>query len=186
MLRRGPNRGAGGRDAADVPGRLFCRGGQGYCPRFRLPSPPTSRSERPPVIKRLWNKFYGPEAEARRLNRDAAYIIHALTEEHYGPIGGQVAGDLRKDIDYMLETFIRKDEVYGYKRAQDHMSRLHNEARKRRDQRALTSLTLAIIYMRAAKVGAPARAATAAIDAYLEEWSPVPDEDSGVMPPSVN
>tara|TARA_R100001039_G_scaffold27998_1_gene19335 strand:- start:230 stop:673 length:444 start_codon:yes stop_codon:yes gene_type:complete len=144
------------------------------------------KSERAPVIKRLWNMFNGPEAEARRLNRDAAYIVHALSEEHYGPIRAEVAGDLRKDIDYMFETFIHKDEVYGYKRALDHMSRMHNEARKRRDQRVLTSLTLAIIYMRAGKVGDLAKPAIDAIEGYIDEWAPVADENSGVMPPSAD
>ena len=136
------------------------------------------------MIKRIWNIFYGPEAEGRRLNRDAAYIVNALVEEHYGPIRTEVAGDLRKDIDYAVETFLNKDEVYGFKRAQDHMSRMHNEARKRRDQRALTSLTLAIIYLRAERVGAPAQPALDAIHAYIDEWSPVAEDDSGVMPPS--
>jgi hypothetical protein len=136
-----------------------------------------------PVIKSIWNRFFGPEADARRLNRDAAYIVHALSEEHYGPIRKEVAEDLRKDIDYAHETFIKKDEVYGYKRAQDHMSRMHNEARKRRDQRSLTSLTLAIIYMRAEKMGGLGKPAIDAIDAYVEEWAPVAEDNSGVMPP---
>lgn len=128
--------------------------------------------------------FYGPEAEARRLNRDVAYIVRALNEEHYGPIAKDVATDLRKDIDYAMETFVRKDEAYGFKRALDHMARLHNEARKRRDQRSLTSLTLAIIYMRAGKIGDLAAPAIATIDAYVDEWSPVAEENSGVMPPT--
>jgi len=136
------------------------------------------------VIKNIWNWFVGPEAEARRLNRDAAYIVHALTEEHYGPIRADVARDLRKDIDYVHETFVRKDEAYGFKRAIDHLSRMHNEARKRRDQRALTSLTLAIIYMRAERVGDPAKPARDAVEAYLGEWAPLAEENSGVMPPS--
>ncbi|HAD88528.1 MAG TPA: hypothetical protein DCG48_14300, partial [Rhodospirillaceae bacterium] len=82
------------------------------------------------------------------------------------------------------ETFVRKDETYGFKRAMDNLSRMHNEARKRRDQRALTSLTLAIIYLKAEKVGAPAQAARDAILAYLEEWAPVTEENSGAMPPT--
>ncbi|MAN79569.1 MAG: hypothetical protein CMM77_14385 [Rhodospirillaceae bacterium] len=86
----------------------------------------------------------------------------------------------------MFETFIHKDEVYGYKRALDHMSRMHNEARKRRDQRVLTSLTLAIIYMRAGKVGDLAKPAIDAIEGYIDEWAPVADENSGVMPPSAD
>ena len=136
------------------------------------------------MIKSILNRFVGPEAEGRRLTRDAAYIVNALTEEHYGPIRAEVAQDLRKDIDYTLETFVRKDETYGFKRAMDNLSRMHNEARKRRDQRALTSLTLAIIYLKAEKVGAPAQAARDAILAYLEEWAPVTEENSGAMPPT--
>ncbi|MEQ8229699.1 MAG: hypothetical protein RIA64_16565 [Rhodospirillales bacterium] len=138
------------------------------------------------MIKSIFNKFFGPEADARRLNRDVTYILHALTEEHYGPISADVAQDLRKDIDYILETFVHKDEVYGFKRAQDHLSRMHNEARKRRDQRALTSLTLTIIYLRAEKIGGPAQSAQAAIKAYLEEWAPVSEDNSGVMPPTAH
>lgn len=136
------------------------------------------------MIKAIWNRFFGPEADARRLNRDAAYIVHSLSEEHYGPIRAEVAQDLRKDIDYIHETFVQKDAAYGYKRAQDHLSRQHNEARKRRDQRALTALTLTIIYMRAEKAGSPAKPARDAIEAYLDEWAPVSEENSGVMPPT--
>tara|TARA_Y100000813_G_scaffold195658_1_gene177813 strand:+ start:636 stop:1055 length:420 start_codon:yes stop_codon:yes gene_type:complete len=136
------------------------------------------------VIKNIWNKIFGPEAEARRLNRDTKYILHALTEEHYGPIRAEVARDLRKDLDHLHETFIEKDEVYGYKRAQDHMRRMHNEARKQRDQQTLTALTLAIIYMRAERVGPAAQGACDAIHAYLDEWAPVTEENSGVLPPA--
>ena len=76
------------------------------------------------MIKSILNRFVGPEAEGRRLTRDAAYIVNALTEEHYGPIRVEVAQDLRKDIDYTLETFVRKDETYGFKRAMDNREQL--------------------------------------------------------------
>ena len=63
------------------------------------------------------------------------------------------------------------------------MRRMHNEARKQRDQQTLTALTLAIIYMRAERVGPVAQGARDAIHAYLDEWAPVTEENSGVLPP---
>ena len=69
----------------------------GIVPASAIANPLRLKSERPSVIKRLWNMFYGPEAEAKRLNRDVVYIVHALNEEHYGPIAKDVATDLRKD-----------------------------------------------------------------------------------------
>lgn len=135
------------------------------------------------MLKNLWSRVFGPEAEARRLNRDAAYIVHSLSEEHYGPIRAEVAADLRKDIDYVLETFVRKDNAYGYRRAEDHLSRLHSEARRRRDQRALTSLTLTIIYLRAERLGTMGGPARKAINDFLAEWTQGVPDRSGVLPP---
>lgn len=135
------------------------------------------------MLKELWNWAFGPDAEARRLSRDAAYIVHSLTEEHYGPIRAEVAADLRKDIDYVMETFVRKDNSYGHRRAQDHLSRLHSEARRRRDQRALTSLTLTIIYVRAHRLGLPGDSARNAIDGFLADWTQGEPDRSGVLPP---
>lgn len=162
---------------------LGARGGGRYCPA-RSPKGAAARVE-DAVLKALWNRFSGPEAEVRRLSRDAEFILHSLLQEHYGPIRTEVAEDLRKDIDYVFETFLRKDDVYGLRRAEDHLKRLHSEARRRRDQRALTSLTLTIIYVRADKLGDLGRPVAAAIDGFLAEWCGSA-AGSGVLPPTGN
>lgn len=126
----------------------------------------------------LLKSIFGPEAEARRLNKDAAYIVRALEEEHYGPLAivGGIAKDLRDDIDRAFDTFIGRGpdtgKEYGHARAEDQLKRMHREARRRQDQRALTALTLALIYVRADRVGLPAAPARAAIDGFLDKWAP--------------
>ena len=135
------------------------------------------------MLKDLWNWFAGPNAEARRLTRDTEFILDALMREHYGPIRADVAADLRKDIDYVRETFLNKDDAFGEKRAGDHLKRSHGEARRRRDQRALTSLTLAIIYFKAERLGEQGQPVVAAIDGYLAEWSH-PASEGGALPPT--
>ena len=135
------------------------------------------------MFKAFWNWFVGPEAEARRLNRDVEYILNSIDQEHYGPIRAQVAADLRKDIDYVVETFIQRDNQNGHRRAEQSLQRMHGEARLRRDQLTLTSLTLAIIYVKANRIGEHGQKARAAIDAFLADWAHQTEEDSGVLPP---
>ncbi|MEK9672009.1 MAG: hypothetical protein VW268_05830 [Rhodospirillaceae bacterium] len=135
------------------------------------------------MLKKFWNWFVKPEADGRRLNRDVAFIINSLREGHYGPIAPEVAADLRGDIDYVFNTFINRDEAFGHKRALDHLKRMHGEARRRRDQRALTSLTLAIIYIRAGALGDLGTPARDAVDGYLSEFAHQAQEDSGALPP---
>ncbi len=136
------------------------------------------------MFKAFWSWFAGPEAEARRINRDTEYILSELGNEHYGPIRAEVAADLRKDIDYVLETFIKKDETYGHKRAEDHLKRMHGEARRRRDQRALTALTLAIIYVRCERIGPLTQPSRDGIDQFLADWRHQAEGDSGALPPA--
>jgi len=133
----------------------------------------------------LLNWLLGPEAEARRLNKDAAYIVQALEDEHYGPQAGigAIARDLRGDIDYAFETFIGKGpdagKAYGHVRAEDQLQRMHREATRGRDQQALSALTLALIYVRADRLGPPAAAARASIDQFLVDWGPTETGDRG-------
>jgi len=130
-------------------------------------------------MKQLWNSFFGPEAEAKRMRRDVNYILGELTQGHYGPVEDWVATDLRKDLNYVKATFIERDE-HGHARAEDHFKRMHKEARRRASQRDLTVLTLAIIYVKADAMGQAARDIVEKIDAFLSEWAHlVEDDDDG-------
>ncbi len=125
-------------------------------------------------MKKLWDKFFGPEREARRLRRDADYVLGALDKGHYGPVEDHVASDLAKDLAYARATFL--DLEHGHARAEDHFKRMHRECRRRASQRDLTSLTLAIIYVRADKLGGAAKDVTEKIDAFLAKWAHLTDD----------
>ena len=55
----------------------------------------------------------------------------------------------------------------------DHFRTQHREARQRRDDDALTALTLVIIYLRAERLGAHAAPAREHIDTFVSEWTQI-------------
>ena len=55
----------------------------------------------------------------------------------------------------------------------DHFRTQHREARRLRDDEALTALTLVIIYLRAERLGAHAAPAREHIDNFISEWTQV-------------
>ena len=113
-------------------------------------------------------RWFGPKREARRLHRDAETIIET----------GRAVSSSSK----MRETALRvRDELEvahargggdpsRYAPLIDHFRVQHREARGRRDDTALTALTLVIIYLRAERIGDDAKQARDRIDAFVAEW----------------
>ena len=98
------------------------------------------------------------EREAKQLNRDAPLIL-----EHARNMFSE--GSMTVVADLAREHIERAHVQYGtqaidYRRALQDYKRLHKDARGRNDQRALSALTLVIIYLRseiAGEAAAPAR-----------------------------
>lgn len=120
------------------------------------------------------------EREARQLNRDAPNIVEH-TYQSFRP-------KLIRDVALMTSEHItRAHETYGVtevdlKRAHIDYKALHQEAQRRRDQVALSAMTLIIIYLRAEITGAAARPACQAIDGFIAEWAHAAPENDGSEP----
>ena len=120
-------------------------------------------------LRFIW--LFGPRREARRLNRDAAAIIEIARATSSSERMRDVALRLRDD----LETAHARggDEPSRNAPLVNHFRTQHREARRRRDDDALTALTLVIIYLRAERVGADAEPARLCIDDFVSEWTQV-------------
>ena len=112
--------------------------------------------------------LFGPRREAARLNRDATTIIE--TARAVSP------SERLRDVALQVGDALRTAHVRGggdpsrYAPLIDHFRTQHREARRRRDDGALTALTLVIIYLRAEKIGPDADPARASIDSFVSEW----------------
>ena len=67
--------------------------------------------------------------------------------------------------------------VIGLKRGIDEYKRLHNEARRKRDDAALTAFTLVQIYLRAEIQGEACKPARDAIDQFIANWENAQKEE---------
>ncbi len=81
----------------------------------------------------------------------------------------------------MAEHFDRVEEVYsgdplGPKRAIAEYESLHKEARRRRDDVALTAFTLMLIYQRAEVQGEACQPARDAIKQFMADWAHAADD----------
>jgi len=109
------------------------------------------------------------EREARQLNRDAPNIVEH-TYQSFRP-------ELISEVAQMTSEHIKRaHETYGVseidlKRAHVDYKALHLEAQRRRDQVALSAMTLTIIYLRAEISGASAQPACEAINEFIREWA---------------
>ena len=116
-------------------------------------------------------RWFGPQREARRLDRDAATIIEAAQSL---PSSSKTRETALRISDELKVAHARGgDDPSRYTRLVEHFRNQHREARRRRDDTALTALTLVIIYLRAEMVGADADPARHRIDAFVSEWTRV-------------
>jgi len=113
------------------------------------------------------------EREAQQLNRDVPVILEQA-EGIFSPDSMTVVADMT------AEHIKRAHDIYGtqaidFQRALLDYKKLHKDARGRTDQRALSAMTLVIIYLRAEITGDAARPARDAIEQFIARVGSTPD-----------
>ena len=116
-------------------------------------------------------RWFGPRREANRLNRDAVTIIDVARSSPSSTKIRETALRVRNELEVAHAR--GGDDPSRYAPLVDHFRGQHREARRRRDDTALTALTLVIIYLRAERIGAGAEPARDRIDAFVSEWTQV-------------
>ena len=116
-------------------------------------------------------RWFGPRREANRLNRDAATIVEATRATASSPRLRETALRIRDELDTAHTR--GGDDPSRYAPLVAHFRTQHREARRRRDDSALTALTLVIIYLRAEAIGRDAEPARKRIDDFISEWTRV-------------
>ena len=116
----------------------------------------------------LFAWLFGSRREAARLNRDARTIIETArivtSNEGIREIALRVGDALDTAHARGGGDPARYAPLIGHFRTQ------HREARRRRDDGALTAMTLVIIYLRAEKIGPDADPARTEIDSFVAQW----------------
>ena len=120
---------------------------------------------------RILARWLGPHREASRLNRDAATIIDLARSSSSSAKIRKTALRVRDELEVAHAR--GGDDPSRYAPLVDHFREQHREARRRRDDTALTALTLVIIYLRAERTGAGAEPARDRIDAFVSDWTQV-------------
>ena len=112
----------------------------------------------------------GRGREVRQLNRDAPEIIEhtyqSFSKERVREVALMTAEHIRR-----AHTTYGTSEI-DLKRAHLDYRNLHKQAQRRRDQVALSAMTLVIIYLRAELVGDDCVPARATIEEFTVEWAP--------------
>lgn len=115
------------------------------------------------------DRWLGSGREADRLDRDAATIIEATRSASPSSKSRETALRIRDALEVAHAR--GGDDPSRYAPLVEHFRMQHREARRRRDDTALTVLTLVIIYLRAERIGADAEPARDRIDAFISEWT---------------
>ena len=122
-------------------------------------------------IVEFFSGMFGPRREGRRLTRDAETIVEAAKSVSSSTKIREVALRIREELDVAHAR--GGNDPSRYAPLVHHFRVQHREARRRRDDTALTALTLVIIYLRAETIGTDAKAARDQIDAFVSEWTRV-------------
>ena len=113
--------------------------------------------------------LFGKRHEARRLDRDCRAIMRsdelAYRPSHLEQIGAVVT-------EYLEQA--RKTGSTEPIDPPNWLKNVHREARKKHDQARLSAATLAIIYLRAQKLGEDGAPVCRNIDSYLLKWQSEP------------
>jgi len=132
---------------------------------------PVSEKSNPGDRDGIFTRWFGSRREAGRLARDAATIIETARAVSSSERIRDIALRIRDDLDI---AHARADgDPTRYAPIIEHFRTQHREARRRRDDSALTALTLTIIHLRAETLGADADSARDRIDAFISEWTQV-------------
>ncbi|MEM7404198.1 MAG: hypothetical protein AAF458_02850 [Pseudomonadota bacterium] len=124
----------------------------------------------------FWDRFFGPEAEARQLNRDAVAIIEVAREGYSVARTREMALLTRDTLEELSDrggANADPDVMLG------EMKMKHREARRSREQVELTAFTLVIIDLRARAAGEAADPARAAIAEFCQDWAHAADGQEG-------
>ena len=116
-------------------------------------------------------RWFGSKRAARRLDRDAAAIIETARAATSSSKMRATALRIRDDLEAAHAR--GGSDPSRYAPLVGHFRTQHREARRRRDDEALTALTLVIIYLRAETIGACAQPARERIDEFVSEWTRV-------------
>ena len=116
-------------------------------------------------------RWFGSQREARRLDRDAATIIDTAKAASSSSRIRATALRIRDELEAAHAR--GGDDPSRYAPLVGHFRTQHREARRRRDDAALTALTLVIIYLRAETIGAEADSARKRIDDFISDWTRV-------------
>ncbi len=108
------------------------------------------------------------KGEIRRLNRDAGDIIEYARQSFRTETVRDAALLTAEHLARAHKLF--EPEVIGIKRGIDEYKRLHSDARRKRDDAALTAFTLVQIYLRAEIHGQACKPARDAIDQFIADW----------------
>ena len=119
----------------------------------------------------FFSRWFGPQREAGQLIRDAETIVEAARSTSSSSRIREVALRIRDELEVAHAR--GGDDPSRYAPLVHHFRGQHREARRRRDDTALTALTLVIIYLRAETIGTDAKAACDHIDAFISEWTQV-------------
>ena len=122
-------------------------------------------------IVEFFARQFGSRREALRLERDAAAIIENAKSASASSRVRETAMRIRDDLQAAHARGGGDPSRYAPLLA--HFRTQHREARRRRDDDALTALTLVIIYLRAEAIGADADSARERIDDFVSEWTQV-------------
>lgn len=119
----------------------------------------------------FFSRWFGSGREARRLTRDAETIVEAAKSVSSSAKIREVALRIRDELE---AAHLRGGtNPSRYAPLIHHFKVQHREARRRRDDTALTALTLVIIYLRAETIGTDTKAVRDYIDAFIAEWTRV-------------
>ena len=108
------------------------------------------------------------KGEIRRLNKDAGEIIEYAHQCFRTETVRDAALLTAEHLARVHKIF--EPEVIGLKRGIDEYKRLHAEARRKRDDAALTAFTLVQIYLRAEIQGEACQPARDTIDRFMTDW----------------
>lgn len=115
------------------------------------------------------------ERDIRQINKAALEIIEYAHQCFRTETVRDCALLLREHLDRVHAVY--KDDPVGPKRAIAEYQNLHQEARRRRDDAALTAYSLLMIYVRAEVQGDPCAPARHAMDELMAEWAHTSPEE---------
>jgi hypothetical protein len=109
------------------------------------------------------------EKEIKQLNKDAQVIIDHARQTFRAELLRDIALQSGEHLGRARKVF--EPNPIGLKRAIDDYKRLHQEARRQRQDVLLSAFTLVLIYLRSEQQGEPCQPARDIIDGFIAEWA---------------